>query len=346
MSTWQITKMTSKWGHAWSPPKATDNTAIVVFDGQACLGLLGPNTSLSRMGCGSGRYRFHFVPLSMRTIDVSTHVSAQETGLKFQVYVEAHYRVADAVTIAIADPPNLDAQVKAKVRGLLHEYDGKYAVKTWSSLQDAIRQHLYRTSSNWDVKVENLVVKVKADQLLTKKRREFFDNTEELELEDSRQKLKMLKKANERQLLAEELEFYAGMLNKGRFHQLALFIADNNEKTAQIVKALETERDERTKGLWALFNKWLDSDDAPLIADRVNDMLQGITVATSLLGGNNNPVLPPPQPSPSASNVLIEPSDDEELSEWIDRMREEQMDESDEDDRSAKKKRDPEDDFL
>lgn len=346
MSTWQITKITSKWRHAWSPPKATDNSVIVVFEGHTCRGLLGQQTSLNATACRKGHYRFHFVPLSMRTINESTHVLAQETGLKFKVDVEVNYRVADAVAIAKADPPDLDAQVKARVRGLLHEYDGKYAVKTWSSLQDAIRQHLYRTSSNWEVKVENLVIKVQPDKILTEKAIVIFDKTEQLDVEKATHDLDMLKQEHEQQLLAKKVEFYAEMLNKGRFHQLALSITDDNDMVREVVTHFRQERNQTTKRLWDTFEYWLKSDDAQLISNRVNDILKVIGAATSLLGGNNVPVLPSPEPSKSAPNVLIEPSDGEDWKELIETIREEQMDEPEADDRRPKKKRDPEDDFL
>jgi hypothetical protein len=65
---WCIEKVTSNWRHLLFPLQTTNHRAIVIFEGSNCLGLFGGQTALNKKDCISGAYRFHMVPLGLRTI--------------------------------------------------------------------------------------------------------------------------------------------------------------------------------------------------------------------------------------------------------------------------------------
>jgi hypothetical protein len=317
MSSWHIEKITSAWRHAWSPPSTPGNVAIVVFEGNSCLGLLGPHTSLSKWRCAQGAYRFHLVPLGRRTVSVDEQVWAKEIGVQFQVPIEISYVVADPVRVARDDPLDLDAEVKKAIQGLVREYDGDYAAKDWQPLQQVLQQRLSQTNLELGIELESAVVRVKPDPRLLEKSQIVFDLRADREVGQAQFEYDKEKLVHKQDLLKRELEFYADILKQGRFEQLALRLVDNSEEVRQVVTHFEEVREKIIWDRWELFKRWLFADDAPLIASRMREIVEGLSLLTAPLVGESH-VLTSSQTQPRG---LL--GDDEDLDEWIETLREE-----------------------
>jgi hypothetical protein len=134
-----------------------------------------------------------------------------------------------------------------------------------------------------------------------------------------------------------KLDFYSGILRKGHFDQMALLLADNSDEVREVVAHFESERSEILRERWKLFKEWLFTDDAPLIASRVREFVEGLDIVTAPLIGESRP-LPPPQPG-----RLSEPEDD--LDDLVETWRDE-IDDFDGQDDKDRKTSDPEDDYL
>jgi hypothetical protein len=94
---------------------------------------------------------------------------AAENGVAFTVHINLSYKIIDAITIAENNPSNLDVDVKERVRGLIHHYDGKYSQDKWQDLQLVMRQDLSRSRPGLGIEIDQCAVWFSKDPRLTGK---------------------------------------------------------------------------------------------------------------------------------------------------------------------------------
>jgi hypothetical protein len=351
---WRIEKIKSTWRHALSPPTSSSHAAVVVFEGGNCLGLLGSRT-LSTKGLAQGAYRFHIVPLGLRTVTLSEQVRAQELTRVFEAQVEVKFKVADAMEIAKLDPPDLDDLIGTWIRDLLREFDGKYSADQWQPLQQAIQQHLRtnRTRLGTGIQVESCAVHAKSDQRVIATNEQILAARDKQDVLRAEGELKKLEIQQEQDQQKMRMNFYAEILKEGRYERLALLLVDKSEEVKQVVSSFEKERDKFVQERWDLFKRWLFADDAPLIASRLREMVEGLILITDRLGGDEG-ALSEHAGTSARQRRLSKPEAD--LDELIETWKEEVADLEAEEARpnepetrvesEPKKKRDPEDSVL
>ncbi len=343
---WRIEKITSNWRHIFSPPKASADIAIVVFDRGNCLGLLGPRTPMSKSGCRRGEYAFHLVPLGWRTLSLDDHIQAKEIGIAFDVHIDATYSITDPLEIARADPVDLDQEVQRKLVRWVREYDGENDASQFRDLQRKLQQRLDHASLLPGVGIESAGVQVTPDQRLVRPERDVFDAGAQVRVVEAQSALEEVQVEARHRILSLNMKFYAEILRHGRYEQLALRLVENTDEVREVVAKFETERDWVIRERWNLFKEWLNAPDAPLIASRMREFVQSMNLLSAPLTGEQ-PARPEIGRAGSQGSL---PTGEEDWESEIELLEEEDSDDTPSDTTGKsnprpKRTRDPEDEY-